>query len=75
MASRCPDKRSASKSRVTLLIGIWLICEIQLSLARRLSSERTSLIVGPSLCGFAFNLLGVALAWRRLRSGGKEMLR
>jgi len=36
---------------------------------------RTSLIVGLCLCGFAFSLPGVALAWRRLRSGGMEMFR
>jgi hypothetical protein len=33
------------------------------------------LIIGLCLCGFVFSLLGVALAWRRLRSGGTEMFR
>jgi PepSY-associated TM region len=31
---------------------------------------RTSLIVGLCLCGLAFSLTGVTLAWRRLGSGG-----
>jgi hypothetical protein len=30
---------------------------------------RTSLIVGLCLCGFAFSLTGVVLAWRRARNG------
>jgi PepSY-associated TM region len=36
---------------------------------------RTSLIVALCLCGFAFSLLGVVLAWRRLRSSAGERLR
>jgi hypothetical protein len=36
---------------------------------------RTSLIVALCLCGFAFSLLGVVLAWRRLRSSAAELLR
>jgi len=34
---------------------------------------RTGAIVALCLCGLAFSLTGVVLAWRRLRSGAREM--